>query len=35
MVTAVGLVEVEVFRERHWRGLPRDPQGWAAISPPL
>ena len=32
MVTAVGLVEGEVFRERHWKGLPMDPQGRVALN---
>ena len=32
MVTAVELVEGEVFGERHWKGLPRDPQGRVAMN---
>ena len=32
MVTAVGLVEGEVFGERHWKGLPGGPQGRVALS---
>ena len=31
MLTTVGLVEGEVFGERHWKGLPRDPQGRVAL----
>ena len=32
MVTAVGLVEGEVFGERHWKGLPGDPHGRVALN---
>ena len=32
IVTAVGLVEKEGFRERHWKGLPVDPQGRVTLN---
>ena len=32
MLTTVGLVEGEVLGKRHWKGLPRDPQGRVALN---